>query len=113
ASILATMGIHVTLADRRSGLLEFADTEIIQALQSQMREIGVTLLLNEEVVSIKKTGDSQVMVDLNSGKQVTAPILMYSAGRMGASDELNLEAVGIRPDARGRLRVNEQLQTTV
>ncbi|MGH7229084.1 MAG: Si-specific NAD(P)(+) transhydrogenase [Nitrospiraceae bacterium] len=113
ASILATMGIHVILADKRPGLLEFADTEIIQALQSQMREIGVTLHLNEEVISIEKTGESQVTVHLNSGRQVTAPILMYSAGRMGASDELNLEAVGIRPDDRGRLRVNEHFQTTV
>jgi len=113
ASILATMGLKVVLVERRPRLLEFVDTEIIEALQFQMGEIGVTLRLNEEVVSIEKSSDGQVTVNLKSGKPVTASTLMYSAGRMGNSEDLNLEAVGIKPDERGRLRVNENFQTDV
>ncbi len=113
ASILATMGLKVVLVERRPRLLEFVDTEIIGALQYQMGEIGVTLRLNEEVVSIEKSSDGQVTVNLKSGKPVTAATLMYSAGRMGNSEDLNLEAVGIKPDERGRLRVNQNFQTDV
>ncbi len=113
ASIMATMGISVTVIERRPRLLEFVDTEIIEALQYHMRNIGVTLRLNEEVVGIDKHGHEEVVVRLKSGKQVPATTVMYSVGRVGATQGLNLEAVGIKPDARGRLQVNEHFQTTV
>jgi NAD(P) transhydrogenase len=113
ATIMATMGIEVTLVDRRPGLLEFADTEIIQALQYQLREIGVSLHLNEEVARIEREAAGTVSVTLKSGLRLTASTVMYSAGRMGATEELNLAAVGIKPDPRGRLTVNQYFQTTV
>ncbi|MGH7232076.1 MAG: Si-specific NAD(P)(+) transhydrogenase [Nitrospiraceae bacterium] len=113
ASIVGTMGIGVTLMDRRPRLLEFVDTEIIQALQCQLREIGVTLHLDEEVVEIAKQPGERVSIRLKSGKELTASTVMYSAGRMGASDELSLDVVGIRADDRGRIRVNEHYQTIV
>jgi len=54
ACILATLGIPVVLVERRPRLLEFVDSEIIEALQYQMRSIGVTLRFNEEVVGIDR-----------------------------------------------------------
>src|SRR5579884_675101 len=69
ASILATMGMPIVLIERRPRLLEFVDTEIIEALQYQMRNIGVTLRFNEEVVGIEKA-DDQVIVRLKSGKEI-------------------------------------------
>ena len=112
ASIAATMGIKVMLIDQRPRLLEFADHEIIDVLQVQLEEIGVGLHLNERVVHIEKA-DGQVIVQLGSGKQLDASMVMYSAGRISATDSLNLDTVGIQPDARGRLRVNEHFQTNV
>jgi NAD(P) transhydrogenase len=38
---------------------------------------------------------------------------MYCVGRQGATDGLDLPALGIQPDARGRLTVNEQFQTAL
>lgn len=112
ASILATMGIRVVLVERRTRLLDFVDSEIIEALQYHMRSIGVFPRLNEEVVSIEKAADGQVIVLLKSGKEIPSRTVMYSVGRLGASAELNLEAVGITPDERGRLTVNEHFQTS-
>jgi NAD(P) transhydrogenase len=74
---------------------------------------GVSLHLNEQVVGITKQSDGQVCVVLKSGKQVTGAVVMYSAGRVGASDGLNLDALGIKADARGRLTVNAHFQTDV
>lgn len=113
ASILAMMGIHVTLIERRPRLLEFVDTEIIEALQYQMRSIGVTLRFNEEVVSVEPRAEQQVVVRLKSGKEIGATTVLYSVGRIGASPALNLEAVGLSADDRGRLKVNEHFQTAV
>jgi NAD(P) transhydrogenase len=38
---------------------------------------------------------------------------MYAVGRIGATKHLNLEAVGIQPDSRGRVIVNDHFQTSV
>lgn len=113
ASILATMGIQVVLVEKRPRLLEFVDTEIIEALQYQMRNIGATLRFNEEVVGVDRADDGRVTVHLKSEKRITATTLMYSIGREGASRELNLDGIGIHPDVRGRLKVNECFQTEV
>jgi NAD(P) transhydrogenase len=113
ASILATLGIPVVLVEKRPRLLEFVDSEIIEALQYQMRSIGVILRFNEEVVRIEKAPDHSVAIQLKSGKKIGAPLLVYSAGRIGATKNLGLEAIGIQPDERGRLKVNENYQTAV
>jgi NAD(P) transhydrogenase len=113
ASILATLGIPVVLIERRPRLLEFVDSELIEALQYQMRSIGVTLRFNEEVTAVEKHPDGAVVIQLKSGKQIRAALLMYSSGRLGATKGLNLESIGIQADERGRLRVNENFQTAI
>jgi NAD(P) transhydrogenase len=113
ASILAAMGVPVTLIDKRPRLLEFADAEIIAVLQRQMKEIGVTLCHEEEVLAIKKEPDASIHVCLRHAKPIQASTLMYAIGRVGATKALNLEAAGLKPDERGRLNVNEHFQTVV
>lgn len=113
ASILATLGAPVTLIDKRPRLLEFVDAEIIEALQQQMKEIGVTLCHNEEVVAIKKQEDGQIHVRLKQAEPIEATTLMYAIGRVGATKDLHLDAVGLKADERGRLAVNEHFQTAV
>ena len=113
ASILATLGIPVVLVERRPRLLEFVDSELIEALQYQMRNTGVTFRFNEEVTAIQRAADHSVSIHLKSGKTISAPLLMYSIGRVGATKDLNLERVGIETDERGRLKVNENYQTSL
>jgi len=113
ASILAMIGVQVVLIDKRPRLLEFVDAQIIDALQRQMTEIGVTLCQDEEVVDIRKESDGQVTVSLKHRPPITTTTLMYAIGRLGATKKLNLEAVGITPDARGRVIVNEHFQTAI
>src|SRR6266702_1916384 len=113
ACILATLGIPVVLVERRPRLLEFVDTEIIEALQYQMRSIGITLRFNEEVVGIEKPSGDAVTIRLKSGKQITASLLLYSIGRIGATKQFGLANIGIQPDERGRLKVNENFQTAL
>jgi NAD(P) transhydrogenase len=113
ASILATLGVAVTLVDKRPRLLEFVDAEIIEALQQQMNEIGVTLYHNEEVTEIKRKSRHSVEIVLRHHEPIQASTLMYAIGRVGATHLLNLEAVGLTADDRGRLTVNEHFQTAV
>ena len=112
ASILAMIGVPIILIDKQPRLLEFVDAQIIEALQRQMTDIGVTLYHQEEVVAIRKESDGQVTVSLAHRPPITTTTLMYAIGRIGATKRLNLEAVGIKPDSRGRIIVNQHFQTS-
>jgi NAD(P) transhydrogenase len=122
ASMLATLGIHVTLIEGRTRLLDFVDAEIIEALQFHLRQSGLALRLGEHVQKIAAVAAPAGMhsvtgrmaeVTLQSGKVLHADCLMYCVGRQGATDTLNLAAVGLQADPRGRLTVDENYCTSV
>jgi NAD(P) transhydrogenase len=115
ASIFATLGIEVTVINRRDQLLEFLDHEIVLELMKQMRGMNVTFHLGESVVDINTVGASQKsgLVRLESGKEIVGDIVLYSIGRIGATDELHLENVGLKTDSLGRIKVNEFFQTDI
>jgi NAD(P) transhydrogenase len=116
ASMFAALGVRVTLIDKRPRLLPFVDAEIIETLAYQLRQNRVTLRLGEEVSGIEPIADehgARVKIHLASGKQIITEKALYSIGRTGAIQELNLPAAGLSADARGRLGVNAYYQTEV
>jgi NAD(P) transhydrogenase len=116
ACIFAALGVRVTLVDTHPQLLPFVDREIMEALVYHLRANRATLFLGETVSSVEAYRDDHgdhVRLQLASGKQVVADKVLYSVGRRGATDQLCLEAAGLRADDRGRIRVNEHYQTDV
>ncbi|MEJ2008243.1 MAG: Si-specific NAD(P)(+) transhydrogenase [Acidobacteriota bacterium] len=116
ASIFAALGIRVTLIDMRSRLLPFVDGEIVDTLAYHLRNNRVTLWLNEKVQRIEPYENDHgggVTIHLASGKKIFSEKALYSIGRTGATGRLNLAAVGLSADDRGRLKVNEHYQTDV
>src|SRR5262245_44970550 len=116
ASIFAALGVRVTLIDKRPRLLSFVDAEIMETLAYHLRQNRVTLRLGEEVSGIEPIVDEhgpRVKIQLASGKQIVSEQALYSIGRTGATQELNLPAAGLAPDPRGRLNVNASYQTSV
>ena len=111
--MFATLGVRVTLIERRPRLLEFADQEIVEALSYHLRDHRVTMRLNEEVQSVEETaGGAGVVAYLESNKKVPGDALLYAVGRQGNVDELNLLRRVLQADSRGRIAVNENYQTT-
>ncbi|HEX9782855.1 MAG TPA: Si-specific NAD(P)(+) transhydrogenase, partial [Opitutaceae bacterium] len=113
ASMFAALGVRVILIERRPHLLEFADTEMVEALCYHLRDNRVTLRLNEEVDTVEETPDGNVVANLKSKKRVTGEALLYSIGRQGSVRSLNLEAAGLEADKRGRIAVDDRYRTKV
>ena len=116
ACTFAALGVRVTLVERGSRLLTFADDEIADTLTYVMRQNAVTLRMNEVVFDIEYVIDergNRVRVLLESGKQIVSDAAMYCVGRTGNTESLALEAVGLEADQRGRLSVDEHYQTKV
>lgn len=113
ACIFACLGVAVTLVDRNSRLLRFVDEELAQSLSYWMRQSGITLKLNEEMDHIEVGEKGRIVTHLKSGKCVISETLLYTMGRVGNTDTLNLEAVSITPVERGFLAVNSSFQTEI
>ena len=96
--MFAILGVRVILVEKRPRLLEFADSEIVEALSYHLRDHRVTMRLNEEVASVEETPDGGVVANLKSKKRISGDALLYAVGRQGNVDELNLR--GRRPGGR-------------
>lgn len=112
ASMFAALGTKVTVVERRDRMLEFCDLEIIEALKYHLRDLAVTFRFSESVASVERHANGALAI-LESGKRIAADVVMYSAGRQGMADQLNLEAAGLSADARGRIKVDEHFRTAV
>ena len=114
ASMFAALGTKVTLLDQRPILLDFADREIVESLCFQLRQLGTVFRLGEKVVAVGFDEDhDRVFARLESGKTVKGQALLYAVGRRANSDQLNLEVIGLEPDGRGKLTVDQHYQTAV
>jgi NAD(P) transhydrogenase len=117
ASMFAALGCEVTVVDIRKRLLEFVDAEILDDLLYQLREMGCTFRLGEEVdhVDVRQHDGKtrRAVTHLRSGKQIISDVVLFSAGRLGATAGLNLEAAGLKADSRGRLKVDAEYRTAV
>ena len=114
ASFLAALGTEVTLIDQRPTLLDFVDREIMESLAYHLRQMGTMFRLGEKVtrVGIDPQRD-RVFAELESGKKVQADALLYAVGRQANGDQLRIEAAGLHPDPRGKIKVNQHYQTNV
>lgn len=109
--MFAALGVRVTLIEKRQRLLDFADSEIVEALCYHLRDLRVTLRLNEEVASVEESPEGMVVANLESKKRVVGDALLYAVGRQGNVTELNLEAAGLEADDRGRIAVDAEYRT--
>src|SRR6201995_1842899 len=112
ASLFAAVGTKVTIVEKRDAMLEFCDPEIIEALRFHLRDLAVTFRFGEEVTSVQ-VGTQGTITSLASGKKIPAETVMYSAGRQGQTDHLDLVNAGLEADRRGRIPVDERFQTKV
>jgi NAD(P) transhydrogenase len=112
ASMFAALGSKVTVVEQRDRMLDFCDSEIVEALKFHLRDLSVSFRFGETVSRVEST-EGGTVTTLASGKRIGADTVMYSAGRQGATDELDLAAAGLSADPRGRISVDADYRTAV
>jgi NAD(P) transhydrogenase len=113
--MFAALGVQVTMIDQRTRPLEFLDQEIGDELIHQLRKSDVMFRCGDAVerIDIVETQHRQGLIRLASGKHLVADVILFSAGRVGATESLRLDAVGLTADPRGRLKVDGNYRTSV
>lgn len=112
ASIFTGLGYKVDLINTQEQLLSYLDDEISDALSHDFRQFGVLIRHNEEIDHLE-TFDDCVILHLKSGKKIKSDAILWSNGRSGNTDSLNLDATGLEANSRGQLKVNDHYQTNI
>jgi len=111
ATIFSALDVAVTLIEPRETFLDFVDKELIQEFVHELRDRNVGLRLGSAVTEIATVGGKTVAT-LANGRRVTSDMLLFAAGRVGATEGLNLEAAGLTVDHRGRIAVEPKTMQT-
>lgn len=108
ATIFSALDVPVTLIEPRERLLEFMDGEIVDHLIHSLRERGATLRLGCSLAHVHFSDDGDPICQLADGRLIGSEVVLFAAGRVGATAGLNLEAAGLHADKRGRLEVDRK-----
>ena len=106
ATIFSALDVPVTLIEPRGQFLEFIDHEIIEDFVHQLRDRGMTFRLGAAVAGVELDHQGWPVTILEDGRRIRSEMLLYTAGRVGATEGLGLETLGLSADSRGRLTVD-------
>ena len=104
----------MTLIEPKPNFLDFIDREIIDEFVHDLRKRGIQMRIGAKVDSVELDEQGWAVSHLSDGRRVRTEMLLYAAGRVGATAKLDLGAAGLEADDRGRMQVDPKtFQTKV
>lgn len=111
ASILATLGVLVTIVDRAVRPLAFLDGDLSQGFLDAFGAMGGRYLGGRGVVRVEADGVSSTATQLADGELITAEKVMVALGRIPNTAGLALDVAGVTLDERGCIPVDAHGRT--
>ncbi len=115
-SVYARIGSEVTVVEYMDSLIPTMDRGLGKELQKVLKKLGFKFALSHKVKSVTKKGKEMIVkADDAKGKEVEfkGDYCLVSVGRKPYTDKLGLENAGVKTDDRGRVEVNNHLETNV
>ena len=113
ACIFAALGVKVTIINSKSRLLAHLDAEVGDKLREMMTaRLDVSVQVNVEVKEIA-VEDQHARVTLSDGQTLYADVVLFSAGRIGNTEGLGLDTLGVECNQRGYIKVDKNYCTAV
>ncbi|MBC7473898.1 MAG: dihydrolipoyl dehydrogenase [Candidatus Sericytochromatia bacterium] len=115
-SIYKRLGSEVTVIEFMPEIVTVIDSDLSKELRKVLTKLGIKFNLNHKVTSIKTEGEQvKVFADNEKGEQIEfiGDYCLFSIGRKAYTEGLGLENIGIKTDNRGKIKVNEHLETEI
>ena len=115
-SVYKRLGAEVTVLEYANSIIPTMDSAMGKELMRSLNKIGMKFSLSTKVSNVTRDGDVVKVTATNKkGEEVTfeGDYCLVAVGRGAYTAKLGLENVGISTDERGRIAVNDHLQTAV
>jgi pyruvate/2-oxoglutarate dehydrogenase complex dihydrolipoamide dehydrogenase (E3) component len=115
AQALRRFGSRVTVVQRAKQLLDREDADVAAALAELMRDEGIDVLLEAQIIDVAGRSGSGVKIRLRAGiaeRTLEASDILVATGRTANTDRVDVDKGGVRLDPHGYIQVNERLQTS-
>ncbi len=116
-SVWSRLGTEVTVIEYLDFITPGMDKEISKEFEKILTKQGIKFKLNSKVTSVK-SGPKLISVEFVNNKtskkeKLEADKVLVAVGRNPYTEGLNLSKMGIKKDKKGRIKVNNKLQTSV
>lgn len=115
-SVYMRLGAEVTVIEYLDKIIPGMDGALSKELQKILKKQGMKFSLSTAVSGVERIGDSvRVTATDKKGEKVIfeGDYCLVSVGRRPYTDGLSLENAGVELDERGRVKVNDHLQTNI
>jgi pyruvate/2-oxoglutarate dehydrogenase complex dihydrolipoamide dehydrogenase (E3) component len=115
AQIYRRFGSEVTVVEKGPRIIGREDEDISDAVRAILEAEGIHIRTNAECIRFRKHADGiAVGVNCHDGDpEVIGTDVLLAVGRRPNTDDLGLDKAGIELDARGFIRVDDRLATTI
>ena len=116
-SVWSRLGSEVTVIEYLEYITPGMDREVSNEFKKILTKQGIKFKLGSKVNSLKNAGTKVLInyTDIKNSKDETLEVekVLVSVGRKPYTEGLNLTKLGVKKDDKGRIEVNEKLQTSV
>ena len=116
-SVWSRLGSDVTVIEYLDYITPGMDREISNEFQKILSKQGIKFKMGSKVESVQDQGKSVLIsyTNVKNSKKEALEVekVLVSVGRSPYTEGLNLSKVGIKKDSKGRIEVNNKLQTSV
>jgi dihydrolipoamide dehydrogenase len=116
-SVYARLGTKVDVVEFQDKILPTMDADCGKELMRSLKKLGISFYLNHSVTSVEP-GKKDCLVhiqkrDSEEKLEIRADYCLVAIGRKPYTDGLHLENAGVQTDERGRIAVDDHLQTNI
>jgi dihydrolipoamide dehydrogenase len=116
-SVWSRLGSNVTVVEYLDFITPGMDREVSNEFQKILTKQGIKFKLNNKVTSVKNIKNKVVVEYINNTtaarEREECDKVLVSVGRKPYTEGLNLSKIGIKKDDKGRIEINEKLQTSL
>lgn len=115
-SVYARLGSKVSVVEFADSIIGTMDKTMGRELQKCLSKLGIEFFLSHKVQSAVAKGKEVIVKALNSKNEEVefkGDYCLVAVGRKAYTDGLGLENIGLKTDARGKVEVNDHLETSV
>lgn len=112
AQMFRRFGSEITVVERGPRLVSREDEDVSSAIQAILEAEGIAIHLGAKVTSVTQRGNG-IALAIEGAPDIAGSHLLLAVGRRPNTDDLGLEAAGVRRDKHGYIEVDDELRTNV